>query len=97
MLPGGDANRPRVVYNESTNLVTLTYPERLNAALLGLSYQVEMKPNFVPGPWSLTLPVGATSTTQAFSPPIPGFVKRVITFPKPSPDLYVRVRVELAE
>ncbi|WP_035610442.1 hypothetical protein [Haloferula sp. BvORR071] len=97
LFPGGDATRPQVTYDAGTDTVTLSYPERLSAALLGLSYQVETSPAMAPGPWTLALPVGASTTTQAYSPAIPGFVKRVITWPKSAPELFARVRVELAE
>lgn len=94
-FPGGEANCPRVHHVGS--MITLSYPERVNANLLGLSYQVEMTPDFAPGPWSLALPGLATSTTQPFSPAIPGFVKRVITWPRDTFVKGVRVRVTLAE
>jgi hypothetical protein len=93
-FPGGEANRPRIQY--AAGPVTFSYPERVNANLLGLSYQVEMTPDFSPGSWVPALPVGATSITQPFSPAVPGFVKRVITWPLDTPVKGARVRVTLA-
>jgi hypothetical protein len=93
-FPGGAANCPRL--DNLNGIITLSYPERVNAALLGLTYQVELS-NLEPGPWATVLPVGATSTTQAFSPAVPGFVKRVITWTLDAPVKAARVRVELAE
>jgi hypothetical protein len=45
----------------------------------------------------MTLPVGASTTTQPFVPAVPGFVKRVITWPLDTPVKGARVRVTLAE
>ena len=54
-----------------------------------------MTPDFAPGPWPLSLPVGNTTTTTAFSPAVPGFVKRVITWPLDTFVKGARVRVTL--
>ena len=95
-FPGGEANQPRMEFVGGTT-VRFSYPERVNASLLGLSYQVEMTPGFAPGPWVMTLPVGASTTSQPFVPAVPGFVKRVITWPLDTPVKGARVRVTLAE
>ncbi len=94
-FPGGEPNRPSIKFNPLTGIVTFSYPERVNANLLGLTYQVEMTPDFAPGPWPLSLPVGNTTTTTAFSPAVPGFVKRVITWPLDTRVKGARVRVTL--
>lgn len=93
-FPGGEASRPRI--SVAAGIVTFSYPERVNANLLGLSYVPETTPDLAPGPWPLSLPVGNATTTQPFSPAVPGFVKRVITWPLDTPVKGARVRVTQA-
>jgi hypothetical protein len=94
-LPGGNSVRPAMVNQGGT--VSLVYPERVHAGLLGLSYQVEVATDVTAGPWSTTLPVGTASSTQAYVPAVPGFVKRTLTWPADGPRRFARVKVELAE
>lgn len=77
--------------------ITLSYPERSDAVVRGLSYQVETSTDLFALTGAMTLPVGAVSSTQAFVPDVPGFVKRTITWPSDSPVRFARVKVELSE
>ena len=94
-LPGGESLRPTMTFQ--AGIVTLSYPERENAALLGLTYQVQMRTDLETDPWTTALPVGTVSSTQPFVPALPGFVKRTLTWPQDAPGKYARVKVELAE
>jgi hypothetical protein len=94
-LPGGNSVRPVMANQGGT--VTLSFPERTQAALLGLTYQVELTANVTAGPWATPLPVGTVSSTQPFVPAVPGFVKRTLSWPADGPRKFARVKVELAE
>lgn len=95
LFSSGDSIRPQIT--EQGGNITLTYPERSDAVVRGLSYQVETSPTLLGLAGATTLPVGAASTTQAYVPAVPGFVKRTITWPSESPVRFARVKVELAE
>lgn len=95
ILAGNNSVRPAMVNQGGT--VSLTYPERVHAGILGLSYQVELTTDISAGPWPTTLPAGTVSTTQPYVPAISGFVKRTLTWPADGPRRFARVKVELAE
>ena len=95
LLSSGDSIRPRIT--EQGGNVTLSYPERSDAAARGLSYQVETSTDLLALAGATTLPVGSVSSTQAFVPDVPGFVKRIVTWPSDSPVRFARVKVELSE
>ena len=94
-LPGGHPLLPVMTHQAGT--VTLSYPERDDAVLRGISHLVETStsPSTLAG--ATTLPAGASSTTAPFSPAVPGFVKRTVTWPADGPKRFARVKVELAE
>jgi hypothetical protein len=94
-LPGGIAVRPAMVNEGGT--VSLAYPERVHAGLLGLTYQVELSTDMDTDPWSTTLPAGAVSTTQPYVPAVPGFVKRTLSWPADGLRRFARVRVDRVE
>jgi hypothetical protein len=93
-LPGGHPLRP--VLTESGGTVSLSYPERDDAVLRGISYLVETS-TALESPWSGILPAGAVSDSSPFDPAVPGFVKRTITWPADGPRRFLRVKVELNE
>ena len=93
--PGGVSLRPATVHQAGT--VSVSFPERIDAGLLGLSYEVETSVDMDVDPWSGTLPVGAVSSAQPYVPAIPGFVKRTVSWPASGPRRFVRVRVDLEE
>jgi hypothetical protein len=93
VLPDGNSARPALVAQGGT--VTLSYPERTEAGLLGLTYEVELATNLTAGPWTTTLPIGTVSSTQAYVPAIPGFVKRTLSWPSDGPRRFARVKVDL--
>lgn len=95
MLPSGDPLRP-VIKHQAGN-VTLSYPERGDAATRGLSYELETAPDLAGLSGATTLPAGAVSSTQPFTPDVPGFVKRIISWPSDGPVRFARVKVELSE
>ena len=95
VLPGGNSARPALVAQGGT--ITLSYPERTEAGLLGLTYEVELSTNLTAGPWTTTLPIGTVSSTQAYVPAIPGFVKRTLSWPSDGPRRFARVKVDLDE
>lgn len=95
LLPGGHSLRP--VLSVSGGAVTLTYPERSDAGVRGLSYIVETSTGLDDLAGSTTLPAGAVSSTAAYSPAEPGFVKRTITWPSDGPRRFARVKVTLSE
>lgn len=94
-LPGGHPLLPVITHQSGT--VSLSYPERSDAVLRGISYLVETStsPSTLAG--AITLPAGASSTTAPFSPAVPGFVKRTLTWPADGPRRFARVKVELTE
>ncbi len=94
-LPGGHPLLP--VMTHQAGIVSLSYPERSDAVLRGISYLVETStsPSTLAG--AITLPAGASSTTAPFSPTVPGFVKRTLTWPADGPRRFARVKVGLAE
>ncbi len=95
LLLSGDFIRPLVTH--AAGNVTLSYPERSDAVLRGLSYQVETSADLDSLAGAVSLPAGAVSSTQPYVPDVPGFVKRVITWPSDGPVRFARVKVELSE
>lgn len=95
VLPGGNSARPALVNQGGS--VTLSYPERTQAALLGLTYEVEVSTDVTAGPWTTTLPAGTISSTEVYVPAIPGFVKRTLSWPSDGPRRFARVKVDLEE
>ncbi|MEK7953564.1 hypothetical protein [Luteolibacter soli] len=94
-LPAGHPLRP--VLSVAGGNVTLTYPERSDAGVRGLSYLVETATSPASLPGATTLPAGAVSSTAAYVPAEVGFVKRTITWPSDGPRRHARVKVVLAE
>jgi hypothetical protein len=95
LLPAGHSLRS--VLSVSGGTVTLSYPERSDAGLRGLSYIVETSTGLNGLAGSTTLPAGAVSSIAAYSPAEPGFVKRTITWPSDGPRRFARVKVTLSE
>ncbi|MCW1884075.1 hypothetical protein OKA04_04995 [Luteolibacter flavescens] len=95
VLSGTQYLRPEI--SASGGTITLSYPERSDAVVRGLSYIVETSTALDSLAGATTLPAGAVSGTAAFSPDIPGFVKRTITWPSDGPQRFARVKVTLAE
>jgi len=95
LLPGGHALRPELAASGGT--VTLSYPERSDAGVRGLSYIVETSTALDDIGGSTTLPAGAVSSAAAYSPDEPGFVRRTITWPADGPLRFARVKVTLSE
>lgn len=95
ILPGDHPLQP--VLTESGGTITLSYPERDDAEVRGLSYLVETSAALDGLAGATMLPAGAVSSTAAFDPAVPGFVKRTITWPSDGPQRFVRVKVALAE
>ncbi len=87
----------RPVVTVSGGEVTVTYPERGDGELRGISYIVEVSDSLAAGSWTSELPEGAVSATGSWMPVVPGFVKREITWPADGPRRFVRLRVELEE
>lgn len=90
-LSNGSPLRPEL--SRTGDTVTLSYPERKDAALLGISYQIETSEIMDSPQWSTVLPAGAVSTTVEYQPAIPGFTKRVVTWSTPWFTCAARVRV----
>jgi hypothetical protein len=95
LLSSGDPVQP--VITDISDIITLTYPERSDAVARGLTYEVETSTDLDTLTGATTLPSGAVSSTQAFVPDVPGFVKHVITWPADAPARFARVKVELSE
>ncbi len=94
-LPGGHPLQP--VITAAGGTISLSFPERSDAFLRGLSYVVETSTTLGSLAGSVTLPAGASSSTAPFAPAVPGFVKRTITWPSDGPRRFARLKVELAE
>ncbi len=94
-LPGGHPLLPVMTWQGGT--VTLSYPERDDAVLRGISYLVETSASPATLAGAVTLPAGASSSTAPFSPAVPGFVKRTLTWPADGPKRFARVKVTLSE
>ncbi len=95
ILPGDHPLLPVMTHQAGT--VTLSYPERDDAVLRGLSYLVETSASPATLAGATTLPAGAASSTAPFYPAVPGFVKRTLTWPADGTKRFARVKVALAE
>jgi hypothetical protein len=95
ILPGGQPLLPVMTHQAGT--VTLSFPERDDALVRGLSYIVETSTSPATLAGATTLPAGASSSTAPFSPAVPGFVKRTLTWPADGPKRFARVKVALTE
>ena len=94
-LPGDHPLLP--VMTESGGIISLSYPERDDAVLRGISYLVQTSTTLAGLSWSATLPPGASSSTAPFAPAVPGFLNRTVTWPSDGPRRFARVKVDLAE
>ncbi|MCH7225465.1 trypsin-like serine peptidase [Haloferula sp. A504] len=102
---GGDPENGHLVFADGGPLtpalsvgggtVTLSFPERDDKVLRGLSYIPEFSSTL--GGWVTTTPPGFSSTTEAYAPAVPGFVKRVLTWTAAPDAGFARIRVELNE
>nr|WP_226895537.1 trypsin-like peptidase domain-containing protein [Luteolibacter marinus] len=94
-LPGDHPLVP--VMTESGGTVSISFPERDDAVLRGLSYVIETSGMMEVSSWLPGLPPGAASSAAPFAPAVPGFVQRTVSWPAAPPAGFARVRVELAE
>jgi hypothetical protein len=78
-------------------VMSLTFPLRIDAASRGLSYTVEWSETLEPGSWSSTVPPGWTLSTTPYSPAIQGFVKTTFSGPVQGQEFYLRLNVALNE
>ncbi|TAE77025.1 MAG: hypothetical protein EAZ84_05645 [Verrucomicrobia bacterium] len=86
------------VIEESSGMISFSFPERSDALQRGLSYLVESSTDLVDAPWSATLPAGSTSSSTPFVPAVAGFVKRSISWPIAGESRrFLRLRVVLNE
>jgi hypothetical protein len=94
-LPSGQPLLPQITLTDDGNL-DLSFPERTDATVRGLSYIVETSTDLVS--WSTTLPAGNASSAVAFDPAIDGFTLQHWTWPLDSSQVFfARLRVELNE
>lgn len=92
-LPNGNPLLPQA--NGTAGTLSVSYPEREDASLRGLTYTPEFCDDL--NSWSTTPPAGLVSTTSAFDPPVPGMVKRTLTWSSADPADFVRIGVILSE
>ena len=83
--------------SEAEGSVSISFAERTDSVLRGLSYIVETSTTLDDLSWTEMLPVDAVSETTPFSPEIPGFSSRTITWPADGPRRFTRLRVTLDE
>lgn len=86
-----------VISHASAGSVSLVFPIRSDAELRGVSYVVEFSETLLEDSWSSEAPEGTEVSTEAWSPGVPGFAKRTVTWPSDAPRRFARLRVELAE
>ncbi|MEI6654366.1 MAG: hypothetical protein WCP45_06330 [Verrucomicrobiota bacterium] len=94
-MPSGAALLPAL--NVSGSGGTLSFPVRDDAALRGLTYDVEFSATLETGSWSLTPPPGYAVVDAPFNPAVPGHLLRCVSFAASDPAHFCRVRVELNE
>lgn len=92
-MPGENGMRPAMEIRDG--IVSLSFPERVHAGTLGLTYLVEVSGDLGAGSWSPVLPEGSGSTTGPISPAVPGFLRRTFTWPADGSRGFARVRASL--
>lgn len=92
-LPNGAPLLPQISVEAGT--VSIAFPERDDASVRGLTYTPEFCDDL--SSWTSTPPAGLVSTTSAFDPPVPGMVKRTLTWSSADPAGFVRIGVILSE
>ncbi|BCX47684.1 hypothetical protein HAHE_15920 [Haloferula helveola] len=102
---GGDPEDGRLIFEdggplqpvieESGGTVSISFPERDDAVLRGLSYTLEFSESLAS--WSETPPAGIMTSTAAYAPAVDGFVKRTYSWPADPLKRFVRLSVELNE
>ncbi len=96
---GSSALSPTVVagtvITTSGGTATLRFPVRSDSQVRGLSYVLEFSDDL--SNWSAPHPSGTTSEFAAYSPAVPGFTERIVTFPANESRKFARVRVTLDE
>lgn len=95
LLPNGDPLLPLIT--KAGGLATYTHPERSDKAARGLSYDPEWSPDLAPASFSTSPPAGLISSTAAYLPDVPGFVKRTITWPATDSRQFIRLNIALSE
>ena len=95
LLPNGEPLLPTV--SSTGGLVSYSFPERSDKAERGLSYDPEWSGDLSPSSFSTTAPAGLNSSTAAYVPDLPGFVKRTLTWPMSESQQFVRLGISLSE
>ncbi|MEP4077803.1 trypsin-like serine protease [Haloferula sp.] len=95
VLPNGEPLLPTI--SVSGGLVTYCHPERDDKAARGLSYDPEWSDELSDVSFSTTPPAGLNSSSAAYVPDVPGFVKRTITWPVDAPRQFIRLGISLSE
>lgn len=85
------------VFAVSGSIASLSFAIREDAALRGLSYGVEFSETLAAASWSATAPPGFASVDAPFTPAVPGFLHRRITFDATASRGFCRVQVGLDE
>lgn len=93
---GGQSLSPTTISEDGT--LTYSFPRRIDAAQIGLTYEIGFSETLEENSWSATTPPGFTKTAAPYEPDIPGFEKVTATFPTTGPDKrFVRVNLMLSE
>ena len=85
------------VISTQSGRAVLEFPVREDGVARGLGYVVEYSETLESESWSTPPPPGLLDQTAEFSPDIPGFVRRTVSWDAVSPKRFCRVRVTLDE
>lgn len=87
---------PVLTYENDT--IGLSFPQRTDAAVRGLLYEIEFSETLKANSWTTTSPPGITISAAPHVPDSPGFENVTATFPAGNPDkIFIRVKVTLSE
>lgn len=84
---------PRPAFVVIGGIATYSFPERTDKDERGLTYSAEWLNESNSGGWSVNPPSGLSSSTTSFFPGVPGFSKRVLSWPIQESHRFIRLNI----
>ncbi|MFC7337422.1 hypothetical protein ACFQY0_09570 [Haloferula chungangensis] len=95
LLANGESSQ--LSMTRSGSHIILSFPERDDAAVRGLTYSPEWSQDLQPGSWSGDPPAALSSSAAPYLPNVPGFLRRTISWRWDDRRQFARITISLSE